>query len=365
MADPCVALDLRLADRPGAERTGVGRYSLELARSLAMVRPGWRLLGLSNRFDLPETIEPVRTRVPTGSSGGRIAWHEAASAFDRRVRRADLWFGTGYVIPRWWRGPAVVTVHDLTFLLERERYRGRANAAWATSAVRSATRRARVVLCGSEETRDRIARHLHVSPDRIVVTPYGVSRPFLSPPVVEPARRGSYLLFAGTLEARKGLDVLETALDLLAREGRRPELVLAGAAGWGSEASVDRLLRRPGVRFEPGPSDERLATLYRGALALVHPSRMEGFGLPVAEAMAAGCPVVASDLACVREFALDAPLYSPPGDAPALAASLAQVLGDADLRSGMAERGVKASEPLRWERTAELSARAIESALGR
>jgi alpha-1,3-rhamnosyl/mannosyltransferase len=92
---------------------------------------------------------------------------------------------------------------------------------------------------------------------------------------------------------------------------------------------------------------------------------MEGFGLPVAEGMAAGCPVVASDLACVREFALDAPLYSPPGDAPALAASLARVLGDPDLRGGMAERGVRASEDLRWERTAELSARAIESALGR
>ena len=364
MAEPCVALDLRLADRAGSERTGVGRYSLEIARALRAVRPDWRLLALSNRADLPEGIERVPTRAPTASAVARIAWQEGLAALDGRVRRADVWFGTGYVIPRWWRGTGVVTIHDLTFLLERERYRGRMNAAWAARTARSSARRAQAVLCGSQETRSRVVRQLGVPAQRVVVTPYGVSEPFLGPAVVEPGRRAGFLLFAGTLEARKGLDVLESALELLERAGERPEVVLAGATGWGTEASVDRLLARPGVQLEPGPSDARLGVLYRQALALVHPSRMEGFGLPVAEAMAAGCPVVASDLACVREFAGNAPLYSPPGDAEALAESLHRLLADPGLRRDMAARGFKAARPLRWEHTAELSACAIESVLG-
>ena len=342
----------------------MGRYALELARGLAAARPSWRILGLSNRRDLPEEIEVVATRAPTGAAVGRIAWLEGLAALDARVRQADVWFGAGYAIPRWWRGPGVVTVHDLTFLLERDRYRGRANAAWALSTVRSSTRRARAVLCGSEETRERIVRHLDVPESRVFVTPYGVAAPFLGPPVTEPERRAGFLLFAGTLEARKGLDVLEAALTRLGRTGDRPELVLAGAKGWATDESLDRLLAGPEVRFEPGPSDTRLSELYREALALVHPSRMEGFGLPVAEAMAAGCPVVGSDLACVREFAGNAPLYSTPGDAEGLASSIARVRADPKLRQTMSERGVAAARPLRWQRTAELSARAIETTLG-
>ena len=214
-------------------------------------------------------------------------------------------------------------------------------------------------LAGDALSRGQAARRAR---ERVVVTPYGVSEAFLGPAVAEPGRRAGFLLFAGTLEARKGLDVLESALELLERAGERPEVVLAGASGWGTEESVDRLLARPGVQLEPGPSDASLSDLYRQALALVHPSRMEGFGLPVAEAMAAGCPVVASDLDCVREFAGNAPLYSPPGDAEALADRSTGLRGSRPARHG--ERGVKAARPLRWEHTAELSACAIESVLG-
>jgi alpha-1,3-rhamnosyl/mannosyltransferase len=140
--------------------------------------------------------------------------------------------------------------------------------------------------------------------------------------------------------------------------------VLAGRPGWGTEGVLAELRREPGVRLEESPSDTRLAELYRQALALVYPSRMEGFGLPVAEAMASGCPVVASDLACIREFAGDVPLYAPPGNAEGLADAVAALLDDPVERAARSRRGVALASGLRWERVGEQTSRSIEEALG-
>jgi glycosyltransferase involved in cell wall biosynthesis len=140
--------------------------------------------------------------------------------------------------------------------------------------------------------------------------------------------------------------------------------VLAGRPGWGTERVLAELRSEPGVRLEESPTDERLAELYRQALALVYPSRMEGFGLPVAEAMASGCPVVASDLDCIREFADDVPLYAPPGDPGAFAAALDSLLDDPSERAARGRRGVELASGLRWDDVGERTARAIEEALG-
>jgi glycosyltransferase involved in cell wall biosynthesis len=358
---PRIVVDLRLVDRPEMEHGGVGRYALEVARALRRARSRWDLLVLSNRRDLVGSMAPRPTRWPTGTTFGRVAWLHAGSALSRATRRADLWFSPGFVVPVWWRRPSVVTVHDLTFALEGGRYRGRLNALHALHATRRSARRARRVLCGSRQTADLLQRHLGVDPGRVAVTPYGVAEPFLRQPVCDPAARDRFLLFVGVLEARKGLETLLPAFRAL--DGA-VELVLAGRPGWGTEQVLAELRREPRVRFEQSPSDERLAELYRRALALVYPSRMEGFGLPVAEAMASGCPVVASELACIREFAGDVPLYAAPGDAAALAERLERLLGDPSLQAQRSREGVRAAARLSWDEVGERTAQAIEDALG-
>ena len=107
------------------------------------------------------------------------------------------------------------------------------------------------------------------------------------------------MLFVGTFEARKGLDTLDAALELLEDEIR---IVLAGRPGWGADEALSRLYDREHVEIVLEPPDERLAELYRGAAALLYTSRLEGFGLPVAEAMATACPVICSDLPAIREW---------------------------------------------------------------
>ena len=325
-----VAIDLRIVDAPGMERTGVGRYALEVAQALVAARPDWRFTAFSNRADLLDGaggMEVVRTGWPTERSVGRMAWLNAVAAWHARRRGAELWFGPAFVLPMGWDRPAVVTVHDLVFALRPELYRGRLNARHATWATRRAVRRADTVICGATATRDRLVSHFAAPEERIRVIPYGVHTGF--GPDGEAADRGEpYFLYVGTFEARKGLDTVAAAM------GRLPEVrvVLAGRPGWGTEETVRALTASGRVEIVREPSDAELAALYRGAAALVYPSRMEGFGLPVAEALASGCPVIASDLPEIRDWAGAAPRYVAPGDAGALAEAMARVVADPPAR---------------------------------
>ncbi len=361
-----VAIDLRVTDAPGMELTGAGRYALETARALIQARPHWRYSLFSNRPQLlgaDGDVAIVGTRLPTQRSVARVAWLHSAAALPALRLRPDLWFSPAFVLPLWWRGPSLVTIHDLTFMLLRERYRGRANALYATAATRLSARRADRVLCGSQATRALLLTHLGIDGDRVDVIPYGVAETFFA----DPARaldRGDelpdrpYLLFVGTWEARKGLLVLLEAMRQVNAHGRRVRIVLAGQRGWGTEQVLDAMSREPDVELRERPDDEELARLYRNALALVYPSEMEGFGLPVAEAMACGCPVIATDLPSIREFAGACPLYIEPGDSARLAAHVESLLQSPSDRPERAQQARRIVDPLRWsalgERTAEL-----------
>jgi glycosyltransferase involved in cell wall biosynthesis len=302
-----VGIDLRVLDAPGMELSGLGRYGVEVTRALQAARPDWRFTLHSSRTDL-FGASVRRTRWPTARPVGRIGWLHAGAAATTLRDRPDLWFSPSFVLPLWWRGPAVVAVHDLVFELLRGRYRGRLNGAYASRATRWSARRADRVLCGSQETKAHLVRRFSVAGERVGVVPYAVADVFRADPVCDPELRGDFLLFVGVFEARKGLDTLHEALHRLRDAGRQVPIVVAGRPGWGTETVLDALRKDPDVSFRIEPSDGELADLYRRALALVYPSRMEGFGLPVAEAMALGCPVVASELGCIREFAGVVPL---------------------------------------------------------
>lgn len=357
-----VAIDARILDTPGQERVGVGRYAHEITRSLERVRPDWRWLVLSNRRDLFAGASRRGTRWPTQRSSGRVLWLHAGSLADRAAAAADVWFGTAFTLPLWWRRPAVVTIHDLMFLLARETYSSQARARYVTVATRLAARRAARIVCGSSETRDRLTKAWGIDPTKVVVAPYGVADSFAPDGDLPSDLPDPYVLFVGTIEPRKGVATLHQAVRRVNANGRRVSLVLAGRAGWGVEELVAALRRDPDVRLVNEPSDTRLAMLYRGALATVYPSAMEGFGLPVAEAMASGSPVVASSLACIREFAGGAPLYVDPADAAAIAAHIGLLLGSAAERARRRAAGLEVATSLRWEDVAQRTALAIEQA---
>ncbi|ROR03170.1 glycosyltransferase family 4 protein [Desulfosoma caldarium] len=165
---------------------------------------------------------------------------------------------------------------------------------------------------------------------------------------------GDYWLFVGSLEPRKNLRLF---WDALRRLGASAPMVLAGWHGWGDKSWLREAVERGGSRtprcvLTGFVDDATLAALYSGATALVYPSLYEGFGLPVLEAMACGCPVVCSNIAALRETAGDAALFIEPHDPDGLAAVLDDLLSHGRRRKEYRQRGFERARQFSWEKTA-------------
>ena len=326
------------ADVLGRRRTGDERYVANLLRELGRLGSDLRIVALTRRPGLvPDGIEPYLL-------GARRQELRMAVAVPRALRRLrpDL-VHFQHVLPPFHRGPGVVTVHDLSFARDPSLMSPWDRAVFRTLVPR-AVRRAQRVLTVSERTRRDLEQLYGVAPAKIVVTPNGVDSRF-----APGGERGGYALFVGAIQARK--DPLAAA-DAAGTAGLR--LVVVGPE---KDAALARALRERGAELRGYVDDDELARLYREAAVLVFPSRYEGFGLPVVEAMASGTPVVATDDEAVREVAGDAALYADRAG-----------LGDA-VRRAVAERerlvaaGLQRLERYSWSNTARTTLEVYEDVL--
>jgi alpha-1,3-rhamnosyl/mannosyltransferase len=241
-----------------------------------------------------------------------------------------------------------VTVHDLSFEHFSDVMSLKDRLLFRTQVPRS-VRRADRVLTGSQWTKDDLAETYGVPENRIVVTPYGVD-PVYGPG--GPRAKGHYALFVGAIQPRKGP---LTALEALALVNSDLRLVMIGPEKLGGDevrATVARLGLGQRVEWRGHVERDELAALYRGAAVLVFPSRYEGFGLPVLEAMASGTPVVATTAGAIPEVAGTAAVLVDPGDAAALAAGIERALAD---RDRLATAGLERARQYSWAETARLT----------
>jgi glycosyltransferase involved in cell wall biosynthesis len=326
------------ADVLGRRRTGDETHVASLLRELGRLGADLRVVALTRRPDLvPDGIEPYRLDARLQEVRMAVAVPLAL----RRLRPDLVHFQ--HVLPPLHRGPAVVTVHDLSF--ERDpSLMGAVDRRLFKTLVPRSVRRAARVLTVSERTRRDLEELYGVPPERVVVTPNGVD-----PRFAPGGSRGSYLLLVGAIQARK--DPL--AALAAAHEVGLP-LVVVGPE---KDAGLAARLRAGGADVRGYVGDDELARLYREAAALVFPSRYEGFGLPVLEALASGTPVVASDDAAVREVAGDAAVYALPGE---LGAAVARALAD---RERLAAAGLERARAFSWEAAARKTLAVYEEVL--
>ena len=347
---PLVVVD---ADVLGQHRTGDETYIRGLLTALAAEPATTELQAATRRPDLvPDGIGPL----PTGPGGQA---RRLLRGLPQALRRAgaDLLHGN-YFLPAGWRGPAVVTVHDISFARHRHFMPLHDLLAFRTLVPRAMRQAARVLTVTEWAKADMVDRY-GLDPDRVVVTPNGVDDD-VSPEGPVPDRR-PYLLFVGGLQPRK--DPV-TAVRALAGVDRELDLVIVGPDR-GERDKVLRVAADAGVSARVHLLDyvgrEELLTLYRGARALVFPSRYEGFGLPVLEAMACGTPVVAAATTAIPEVAGDAAILVPPGDPEALADGVARALGDADR---LVAAGLSRARLHTWATTARRTAAVYAEVLG-
>ena len=335
---PLVLID---ADVLGRERTGDETYAENLLRMLPKLAKGeFRFAAVTRRPELvPEGVEPLL--LPARLQELRMAW--SLPRLLRRLRPALAHFQ--HVIVPGCPSPAVLTVHDLSF--ERDaRHMGRVDRIVFRAAVPRSVRRAAHVLAVSERTKADLVELYGVPPDRVTVTQHGVD------PAFTPGGRdgGGYVLFVGAIQERKH----PLAASEAAEELGMP-LVVVGPT---KDSSLARVLARRGADLRGYVSKPALAELYRGAACLVLPSRYEGFGLPVLEAMACGTPVVAGHDSALREVGGDAALYAS-GDE--LAGAIRRATAE---RGRLREAGLERAQLFSWEETARRTLDVYRRVLG-
>jgi glycosyltransferase involved in cell wall biosynthesis len=261
----------------------------------------------------------------------------------------------------------VVTIHDCAFVDQASCFT-RAFAAWYQWLVPRLARRARAILTVSKFSRDRIAEHCRVPADKITVVYNGVDRVFR--PQEEASIRSCakrlalpqpYVLCVGSLEPRKNLGRLLAAWRLVADRHRDVSLVLVGAEG--------RVFRDAGLAEMPPRvhltgylGDDDLPALYGGAEIFLYPSVYEGFGLPVAEAMACGTPVVCSDVTSLPEVAGSAAEFVDPLDVASIAGGLDRLLGDSQRRGQLRAAGIAQSGRFCWDEAASATWKVLSTA---
>lgn len=335
-------------------RTGIGRYTEQLLAALAggpdeLVATAFTLRG---RLADLEGVQ-VRSR-PLPARGLQAAWARSElPPVEWLTGRLDVFHATNFVLPPLRRARGVVTVHDLAFLHLTATVSS-ASARYRALVPRSLAR-ASVVVTPSQAVAGQV-REAYDPKVPVVTVPHGVAPPWFTARPPSPSLRArlglpqEYLLFVGTLEPRKDVRTLLAAHALLPEA---PPLVLVGPSGWGEQVDV-RGAVTPGYLEQ-----DDLRAVVAGASALVLPSRDEGFGLPLLEALAAGTPVVASDLPVLREVGGEQAVYAEVGNPEAFSAALAGALQDPG--DAVARRAHAA--PFTWAASADGHRRAYTLAL--
>ena len=352
-------------------RTGVGHYTLELARALALIAP-------SDQFEL---VSPV----PFSSSAleeinhanlsnlravhlktSRIRGHWWAVGLPLYVTKArfDLFHGTNFEVP-FWNRRSVVTIHDLSALLHREKHRD-SLARRARLRLPIVAKLARKIITPTESVKREVCEHLRVKANKVIAIPSAARqsfRPVPSEQTVETRKRlaieDDFLLFVGTLEPRKNLLTLLKAFDQIVRQtSLRPQLVIAGGEGWLMDETF-LFIKDSGIgdrlRLTGYLGDDELRALYSACRIFIYPSLYEGFGLPPLEAMACGAPVIAGRVPALREVLGNAARLVDPLSVEALAGSIVDLIENDEERRRLASSGPQHAARFSWEQTARLT----------
>lgn len=351
---PSIAVDMRaLVGTP----SGIGFYTQSLLIQLAQLQSA-RYTGMSHRpITDPDPLQNAGVQLESHGGLTGVWWQQLLLPGRLHSGDIDLFWSPITILPLRLPIPAVVTIHDLTTLLHPATHRLKVRLSVLPFLGKTISQ-ARRIAVDSKATADDVRRHFPASIDRLEVVYPGIDPEFCpaSGESIAAYRRQidcttGFILYAGTLEPRKNLHALLTAWEQL-RQDRpaTPPLILTGPYGWRSRELLRRIesLKDSGLQYLGRVPRRQLVQLMQAATLFAYPSLYEGFGLPPAEAMACGIPIVTSNRSSLPEVVGEAGLLVDPEDTEALAHAIRRLLDEPDLAAELGERGHQRSARFTW-----------------
>jgi glycosyltransferase involved in cell wall biosynthesis len=356
---------------------GIGTYVRNLVRGLVRLNTDTEYALLCRTVDREYVsgLGPQCSAVPVDA--GNYSVQELLDIPRTLAKvRPDVFHAPHYVVSPLTSRPYVVTIHDCIHLRFPEYLPNRLAPVYARVMMRQAARRAARILTVSQASKDDILHYLGVATDRVDVIPNALDEKLATAPPADAVARvadrfqlnAPFILYTGNIKPHKNVDRLIEAFALLKRRGMDDVQLLIIGDNISKAPELRRLVHRfqlhRQVRFLGFVSDEVLGALYRLTRVFVFPSLYEGFGLPPLEAMAAGAPVITSNVSSLPEVVGDAAILVDPLDAPALADAIARVLGDEGLRADLIQRGHERVRQFSWDTAAVRTHAVYESVRG-
>jgi glycosyltransferase involved in cell wall biosynthesis len=347
-----IAIDARIGN------TGLGTYTHNLIVGLAVYSTDFAIRAIVHQHNA-DRVAAVCGRVAVVNTP--IYSVREQMEIPRAASGCALLHVPHYNVPLLYMGCLLVSIHDLIHIMEPAFRRSLASWCYARPMLKLSARKAAHVITVSQYSKVQIVERLGIAPSKVSVIYNGVAAQFHSRDRQECATRISealslhtpYLLYVGNLKPHKNVIGLLRALALLRqrRQAALQLLVVGEDATW--KPALRRECARVGledtVRFIPQVSDDLLPVVYAAAELLVQPSTLEGFGLPVLEAMACGTPVVCSNAASLPEVGGNAAEYFDPYSVEDMAAAIRRVLSSSSRREELRQKGLLQASRFRWD----------------
>jgi glycosyltransferase involved in cell wall biosynthesis len=364
----------------GSSRLGLGRYAFNLALELSKLDTNYKLIAANAykvqnyKLDLDGVSFP-QEQIGWGRSATAGLWTllkfppiEIWLPKTKLVHSLDL----DYPIPT--KRSLVVTIHDIGLLTHPKFFS--AGYPWIKlSALKQAVHQAEAIICVSGATAFEVQDYLQQDlGKRIQVIPEGVDSVFYSEKKINipkfsekfSATNTPFFLYPGSVNPRKNLVRVLQAFEAVVNELPH-HLVITGKLGWDSSEILQKVQNSPfaqRIHFIGFVSDIELVALYKKATALIYVSLFEGFGLPIIEAMASGCPVITSNFAPMSELAGDAAITINPLSVEELTNALLTIANDKMLIQSLIQKGKIRSQEFTWRRSAEMTAKIYQQIIG-
>lgn len=341
--------------------TGIGRYTYENARELSRL----------DKYDLSYFYGYVSGNLITPSSAKKTKSFKAWIVKNRLIKavirsvlfKVSGWFGPKFDL--YWQpnfipnqsikaDKVIATVHDFSWEIYPE-FQPSERVHYFQKYFYPSIQRCAHIITGSHFTKREIIERTGMTPSSITVIYHGINHDVFYPRLEAFKPTQKYILAVGSIEPRKNLRNLMLAYKALEKILRDEyHLILVGAQGWNNDEIVDEIKSlSQWVHYSGFVSDEELAKLYTNATLFVYPSIYEGFGIPPLEAMACGCPVIASNASTLPEVCGDAAIYVDPMNIHIIKETIMQVLNDADLQRDQIAKGLEHAKKFSWEKSAQ------------